>query len=102
MVCPACGRPEPEFRHGVCLPRVKVMIFDKIEAAGDIGITTRQLLRAVYGYKVERAPAVIRNHIHQMNDMLAGTDVHITASDRRHWLLEKRKKEGTEHGTRDR
>ena len=125
MTYPA--RPQPEFRHGVYLPRVKVLIFDAVKAAGDIGVTTRQLLHAVYGNKVQRSTAIIRNHIKQMNILLAQTDVHIAARDRRHWLLavgtplppgvrvarqgknrlnpssdksRTKKKEGEEHGTR--
>lgn len=71
------------------MPRVKVLVFDAIKAAGDIGITTRQLTYAIYGNKVKRSPATIRNHIWQINRLLLATDVQIACHDRRHWLLTK-------------
>lgn len=112
MTCPTCGRPEPEFRCGVYLPRIKAHVFDAVKAASDIGITTRQLMRIIYGGKVKRSTATIRNHIQQINDKLAGTDWYISCRDRRHWLLAedrplpplikaRAKKEGEEYGKRD-
>jgi hypothetical protein len=67
------------------LPPIKMRIFKAIRTRGKIGITTRELLAAIYDEP--RSLAVIRTHIFQANEMLAGTDYQIVMTDRRHWIV---------------
>ena len=43
-VCPTCRRTLGDLRLGVCLPPVKSRIFDAVAAAGDIGLTARDII----------------------------------------------------------
>jgi len=46
--CPHCAKPLVPLRYGVSFGPLAVRIIDTIEAAGHAGITTADLLRAVY------------------------------------------------------
>ena len=69
-VCPTCRRPLGDLRLGVCLPPVKSRIFDAVAAAGDIGLTAREIITACYGRPSVQV-ACIKSHMHQLNLMLA-------------------------------
>jgi hypothetical protein len=67
-------------RAGKRAPARKAQIFDAVVAAGDIGITSREILDAI------GAPATalltIKAHVYQINDILAETDVRIASEGR--------------------
>lgn len=92
--CPHCHQPIASARLGVRMPPLKARYVDAIRAAGDIGISSIELRHALYP---ERTPSLItvRAHIHQINELLAGTDYQI-ACDRggkpAQWLLVRRRK----------
>jgi len=65
----------PELRAGVRLSPLKAHIFDVIKRADSNGITIADINTICFD---GRASAVnVRNHIHQINDALAGTDLEI-------------------------
>jgi hypothetical protein len=74
-LCPHCRQPVPEWREGVRLTRLKARIFDVIKRADRNGIRIEDINAICFDGK---ATAVnVRNHIHQINDALAGTDFEI-------------------------
>jgi hypothetical protein len=89
--CPLCRQPVGEVRAGVRLPMLKAQIFDTIHAAGEMGITAREIMHAVYGDQ-KRVLTTIRMHIAQINDILEETDTKIKTFDRRMWIVSRSKK----------
>jgi DNA-binding response OmpR family regulator len=79
-ICPRCHQPIRDERCGVYLPPRKSRIMDVLIAAGDIGISTPDLINAVWADE-PRSPNTLKSHITQLNDLLAGTDFHVR-SDR--------------------
>ena len=74
-LCSHCHQRLPELRAGVRLSTLKARIFDAIERVGSNGITIEDINAICFD---GRASAVnVRNHIHQINDALAGTDFEI-------------------------
>ena len=74
-LCSHCQQPLPELRVGVRLSPLKAHIFDVVKRAGSNGITIEDINTICFD---GRASAVnVRNHIHQINDALAGTDFEI-------------------------
>jgi hypothetical protein len=89
--CPHCSQTIGMQRCGVRLPRLKARIVDEIRSSGDVGISTAEILDSeIYRDRRSVRPATIRNHIHQINDVLIETDWRIV-SDRRHWMLVRRR-----------
>lgn len=88
--CPHCGAPLNR-KIGAALPPLKQHMFDTIRAAGEVGITSRDLMTTIY-HPDRKQPkiAVIRNHIGQINELLLDTDWKIVTHDRRHWIATKR------------
>jgi phage-related tail fiber protein len=87
--CPHCHQPITTARLGMRLSALKAGIFDRIKAAGDIGITTTELINGdLYCDRRLVGPAAIKSHVWQINEMLDGTGWRI-ASDRRRWTLVK-------------
>jgi hypothetical protein len=76
-------------RLGVRLPPLKAAIVDKIRAAGDIGITSAELVADVYFDRRAVSAATVKAHVFQINDQLVSTDWRIR-SDRRRWFLCRR------------
>lgn len=77
-LCPKCGQPLPsEKRGGVYLPARKVQIFDFINRHRGV---TADGIAAHCGLESKN----IRQHIWQINDMLAATDTRIVC-DREKW-----------------
>jgi hypothetical protein len=62
-------------RAGVRLSKLKAHIFDVIKRAGSNGITI-EVINAIC-FDGEARAVNVRNHIHQINDALAGTDFEI-------------------------
>ena len=74
-LCSHCHQPLPELRAGVRLSPLKAHIFDVVKRADSNGITIEDINTICFD---GRASAVnVRNHIHQINDALAGTDFEI-------------------------
>ena len=74
-LCSHCHQPLPELRAGVRLSPLKAHIFDVVKRADSNGITIEDINAICFD---GRASAVnVRNHIHQINDALAGTDFEI-------------------------
>jgi hypothetical protein len=72
--CQLCGQRLPETRMGVKLSPLKARIFDAVRRAGRIGIDGDELFALVFaGRDVKRS--VLKSHVSQINDALAGTDV---------------------------
>jgi hypothetical protein len=90
MTCPCCHAEE---RLGVRLPALKARIFDSIKAAGDLGVSRYELLYQVYADRRQPAPATIKAHVQQINDLLLETDFQIKADGRRlarYYLIKQR------------
>jgi hypothetical protein len=90
--CPLCHQTLGTLRFGVRLPALKAAIVDQIKAAGDLGISTADLINSDL-YRDRRAvgPATIKAHVEQINELLLATDWHIT-SDHRRWTLARRRR----------
>jgi hypothetical protein len=88
-VCPACHQPIATERLGVRLPPLKAAILDRIKAAGELGVTSEEIVGDLYSDRRAVSVTTIKAHVNQLNDLLAGTDRHIR-SDRRRWFLGRR------------
>jgi hypothetical protein len=81
-VCPHCGQPLQR-RYGVHLPPATARIFDLIERAGRVGITSAALaLRAYPAMRPRQAQRNIIVQIHTANALLAATTLRIRSSGR--------------------
>jgi hypothetical protein len=89
-VCPRCHQSVDEIRLGVRLTPLKAALFDRIKAAGDIGISTTEVVNDVYRDRSPVKPTAIKSHVGQINDLLASTDWRIR-SDHRRWFLQRGK-----------
>jgi hypothetical protein len=72
------------------LSALKAAIVDRIKAAGDIGITSEEIIADLYRDRRSVSPTTIKAHIDQINDLLMNTDWRI-ASDHRRWFLSRRR-----------
>jgi hypothetical protein len=87
-LCPSCGQSTRYVRFGILLPRVKCEIVDAIKAAGDLGISTKDILHKLYRERQPVLASTIKAHVWQINEKLAETKYSII-SDRRRWFLHK-------------
>jgi hypothetical protein len=87
-VCQACGQPVRFVRCGIRLPAHKAAIFDMINRAGDLGISSEEITRELYGDRRPVSKYTIKAHVWQINEPLADTGYCIV-SDRRNWFLRK-------------
>jgi hypothetical protein len=85
-VCPRCHQSVDDIRLGVRLTPLKAALFDRIKAAGDIGISTTEIIQEVYRDRSPIKETAIKSHVNQINDLLAGTEWRIR-SDGRRWFL---------------
>jgi hypothetical protein len=77
-------------RFGIYLPPRKAAIFDLIKGAGDIGITTREVLFALGSPPI--ASTSIKSHVKQLNDLFEATDWRISSDGRgphSRWILRR-------------
>jgi hypothetical protein len=88
--CPHCHQPYSQARLGVRLPQLKAEIVDRIRTAGDIGVSSAEIIADLYRERRPVHSATVRNHVHQINDLLSSTNWCIT-SDRRRWFLSRRR-----------
>lgn len=87
-LCMNCGQPLPERRCGVVLPPVKAAIFDAVARAGDAGMRTDELMRAVYGGSMRPGRSVIKVHVWHINARMLASGYAIVSEGRR-WYLRK-------------
>lgn len=85
-LCQSCGQPVRFLRCGIRLTALKAAIFDLIKRAGDLGITSEEITRELYGDRRPVGKYTIKAHVWQINEVLAETDYAIV-SDRRNWFL---------------
>lgn len=94
LVCPHCHQPMRYVRAGVHLGPTKTRIFDLLRAAGDVGVSSEELIFALADDGAgPKNRNTIKAHIYQTNELLAGTDYGIV-SDRarpRRWQLARRR-----------
>ena len=86
--CPHCHQPIATERFGVRLTPLKAAIFDRIRRAGELGVTSVEIVSDLY---VDRRPVsstTIKAHAFQINEQLCATDWRIV-SDRRRWFLQR-------------
>jgi len=89
-VCPHCHQTIGTMRFGVRLPQLKAAIVDRIKAAGDIGVTSAEIIADdLYRDRRSVRPTTIKAHVDQINDLLINTNWRI-ASDHRRWFLARR------------
>ena len=87
--CPHCHQPIAVERFGVRLTPLKASIVDRITAAGDIGVSSVELIGSdLYRDRRPVKPTTIKSHVDQINDLLCGTEWRIF-SDRRRWFLRR-------------
>jgi len=89
MRCPHCHQNIAIERLGVPMPPLKATIFDRIKSAGDLGITSMEIIFDLYHERRAVQPTTIKAHVNQINELLVATDWHIH-SDRRRWFLSRR------------
>jgi hypothetical protein len=82
-VCPRCHQSVDDIRLGVRLTPLKAALFDRIKAAGDIGISTTEIIQEVYRDRSPIKETAIKSHVNQINDLLAGTEWRIRSDGRR-------------------
>jgi hypothetical protein len=90
--CPLCHQTLGAMRFGVRLPALKAEIVDRIKAAGDVGVTSAEIISDLYADRRPVRPTCIKAHVEQINsDFLIDTDWRI-ASSHGHWFLARRRR----------
>jgi hypothetical protein len=93
MTCPYCHAVEV---FGVRLPSLKAAILDRIRHAGDIGVTSLEIVADLYRDRRSVSLNTVKAHIRQINTLLEETDW-IIRSERWHgstecrWCLGRRR-----------
>jgi hypothetical protein len=94
VICPHCHQNIGVERFGVRLSPLKARIVDMVKAAGDVGITAREIGDDIYRGMRERRPNTVGVHIFQINELLAATTWVIAADGRgplARWFLRRRR-----------
>jgi hypothetical protein len=79
--CPHCHQPYRESRFSIRLGPRKAAIVDAIHAAGDAGISTAELVTALYP-DAEVSENLIRQHVFQINSLFEEIDWRIVSDGR--------------------
>jgi hypothetical protein len=87
---PILYQPTDDVRLGVRLTPLKAAIVDRIKAAGDIGVSSDEIIADLYRDRRPVHRNTIKSHTDQINTLLAGGNWRIH-SDRRRWFLQKGK-----------
>ena len=74
MRCPQCHQNIQVERFGVPMPPLKAAIIDRIRAAGDLGVTSTEVIADLYRDRAQVQPTTIKAHVSQINDLLAASD----------------------------
>jgi hypothetical protein len=93
-LCPHCHQPYSTERLGIRISPLKARIIDIVKAAGDVGISPRELQRDLqHDFRHERTMLTMRAHRRQINDQLEETDWEIatTWGPNAHWFMRRRK-----------
>jgi 2-polyprenyl-6-methoxyphenol hydroxylase-like FAD-dependent oxidoreductase len=85
-VCPHCHQHIGMERLGVPMSPLKARLFDRIKAAGVVGISARELTDDLY--RDTKTRNCVSQHIKQLNDLLEETDW-VIACDGRSWLARR-------------
>ena len=98
---PICSQCKQQMRLGVRMPVIKARLVDIVKAAGDVGISTRELHDDLYrDHAHARSVSTVGVHIHQINtELLADTQWLIAADGRgpnARLFLRQRRRQGTE------
>jgi hypothetical protein len=76
-LCPRCSQPlPPQWRGGVYLPPKKAAIFDAI--ARRPGISIASIITTCFDG--DASAATVKQHVHQINCLLAGSDIRISGT----------------------
>jgi hypothetical protein len=87
-LCAACGQPLRTQRGGVFMSPLKAAIWDAIVVAGDVGLSTADLMRLPVWHRRKRVkPVTVRMHVLQINDVLAASPWRIVSIDRRYVIV---------------
>lgn len=70
------------------MPRLKASLFRAVKAAGDIGISSEELVNTIYPDSSRPQPTTIKSHVAQINNLLMETDFRIASIDKR-WVLRR-------------
>jgi hypothetical protein len=81
--CPYCHQPITSQSFGVRLPPLKAAILDRIKQAGDLGVSSIEIISDLYADRRPVSITTIKAHINQINDTLVSTDWHIVSDRRR-------------------
>jgi hypothetical protein len=84
--CSHCGQLMREQRAGIFLSPLKAAILDRIKAAGELGVSTDEIIADCYAGRRPVEVHTIKAHVWQINSLLASTEWAIR-SDRRLWRL---------------
>jgi hypothetical protein len=87
-ICPHCHQPIGTMRLGVRLTPLKASIVDRIKAAGDVGISSEELMFTLWERDAVCVDTV-KAHVWQINEVLEETDWAVR-SDGRRWFLSRR------------
>jgi hypothetical protein len=93
-VCEACGRPllpPPrigDWRYGVLFTAIKCELIDLVVAAGVDGITTPELMHALYRERKQPTSRTVKVHIFMINTILPAGGWRIV-NERRRWFMRK-------------
>lgn len=70
---------------------LKAALFDRIKAAGDLGVSSEELLTDCYEQRGRRrvGASCIKVHIWELNNLLVASDW-LIVSDHHHWYLQRR------------
>lgn len=92
MICPHCHARIGCERLGVHLSPLKARILDLIKAAGEVGISARQVSNEVYRDLPARRPNTVGVHVYQINELLEDTGAKIKSDGRgplARWYLQQ-------------
>ena len=88
--CPCCGQTLVGMRAGVRMTPLKATIFDLIKAAGEIGVSSQEILDQAFRDRNVAGADIVKGHVFQINGLLEATPF-IIVSDRRRWTIARRK-----------
>ena len=88
--CPHCGQTLVFVRAGVRLTPLKADIFDLIKAAGEVGVSSQEILDRAFRDRHVAGADIVKMHVYQINELLEATGF-VIVSDRRRWTIARRK-----------
>jgi hypothetical protein len=92
ICCPQCHQPIGTMRLGIRLTPLKAAILDRIKAAGDLGLSSEELLDL---WDTPIAKETIKAHVWQINLLLEETIYRIVCDGRgsyARWILQRERR----------